>query len=318
VVTRQLRMSARRGLHAQNGGGPSRATSWWRSDAAEQTLSRHVRRPSATATPRSSAVPRTHRRRRSVGLHAQQRGMDPGSQKLDGKPTRWRRRHGMSVALSGDGDTAIIGGMKTKRVLRAAWGVAAQQWHRAWTHGKPPPPNWSERARWEKDTQGYSVAISATATRPPFGGAEDNGGFGAAWVFVRHSSKADRTNTHDQWDAVERIAWREARNIALWLYARQNSHQASVSSSQRLLRNNGNRSARADFDGEFMTTALARYSGNVAIWEMNGTLGVERKQLVRRATCGPMEHRPAPRCNGGNAWAILCGRTRPAQWRSGR
>ena len=87
---------------------------------------------------------------------------------------------GWSVAISADGNTAIVGGLYDNSQAGAAWvftrtgGVWSQQ------GGKLVGADAAGHAE-----QGYSVAISADGTSAIVGGVTDNSGAGAAWVFTR-------------------------------------------------------------------------------------------------------------------------------------
>jgi hypothetical protein len=86
-------------------------------------------------------------------------------------------RQGTSVAISGDGNTAIVGGY-IDNPAGAAWvytrngGVWSQQGSKLVGTGAVGTA-----------MQGYSVAISADATTVILGGYTDNSDTGAAWVF---------------------------------------------------------------------------------------------------------------------------------------
>jgi hypothetical protein len=191
-------------------------------------------------------------------------------QKLTGSDAVGTARQGGAVALSGDGDTAIIGGYDDNAFVGAAWVFARNNWPRAWTQLGNKLVGTGTVG---KATQGYSVALSADSNTAIIGGAEDNGGFGAAWVFVRPSSKANRTNTHDfNGDGLSDIAWRDSSgNIAIWLMNGTTVTNSSVS----FVANVPNQWAivgQRDFDGDGYADLLWHdTSGNVAIWEMNGT-----------------------------------------------
>ena len=87
---------------------------------------------------------------------------------------------GVSVALSADGNTAIVGGYGDNNSAGAAWvyarsgGVWSQQ------GGKLIGTGAGGNA-----SQGWSVALSADGNTAIVGGYGDNGGAGAAWVFTR-------------------------------------------------------------------------------------------------------------------------------------
>jgi hypothetical protein len=86
---------------------------------------------------------------------------------------------GYSVALSADGNTAIVGGLADNSYAGAAWlftrsgGVWTQQGPKLVGSNAIGPA-----------TQGYSVALSAEGTTAIVGGRDDNSNVGAAWVFT--------------------------------------------------------------------------------------------------------------------------------------
>ncbi|MBZ5590585.1 MAG: hypothetical protein LAO05_18700 [Acidobacteriia bacterium] len=85
-----------------------------------------------------------------------------------------------SVAISGDGNTVILGGWNDNSIVGAAWvftrsgGVWSQQGSKLVGTGGV-----------EDSHQGSSVAISADGTTALVGGSGDNIGVGAAWVYTR-------------------------------------------------------------------------------------------------------------------------------------
>ena len=87
---------------------------------------------------------------------------------------------GFSVAISGDGNTAIIGGWNDNSNLGAAWvftrsgGVWTQQGGKLVGTGAVGGAH-----------QGVSVAISTDGTTALVGGASDTTGVGAAWAYTR-------------------------------------------------------------------------------------------------------------------------------------
>ncbi len=111
---------------------------------------------------------------RSGGVWSQQ-----GS-KLVGTGAVGDALQGFSVAISGDGNTAIIGGPPDTGFAGAAWvftrseGVWSQQGPKLGGTGAVP-----------RAAQGQSVAISADGNTAIVGGGNDNGRVGAAWVFTR-------------------------------------------------------------------------------------------------------------------------------------
>ena len=115
---------------------------------------------------------------RSGGVWTQQ------GAKLVGTGAIGNARQGWSVALSADGNTAIIGGWADNSGMGAAWvftrsgGVWTQQGAKLVGTGA---------AIGGPVRQGYSVALSADGNTAIIGGSIDNSGAGAAWVFTRSS-----------------------------------------------------------------------------------------------------------------------------------
>ena len=99
--------------------------------------------------------------------------------KLVGTGAIGNASQGASVSLSGDGNTAIIGGPNDNGFNGAAWvftrsgGVWSQQAKLIATDAIRLP------------TQGRSVSLSHDGNTAIVGGPDDNFGLGAAWVFTR-------------------------------------------------------------------------------------------------------------------------------------
>ena len=92
---------------------------------------------------------------------------------------------GVSVALSGDGNTAVVGGYIDNSSVGAAW---------VWTRSAGV---WSQQGAKLVGTgavgvayQGISVALSADGSTAVVGGNNDNSAAGAAWVFIDPGSTA--------------------------------------------------------------------------------------------------------------------------------
>ena len=102
--------------------------------------------------------------------------------KLVGTGAAGTAEQGLSVALSADGDTAIVGGPFDNTGVGAAWiftrsnGVWSQQGGKLAGTGVV---GISE--------QGTSVALSADGNTAAIGGPLDNGNAGAVWIFTRAS-----------------------------------------------------------------------------------------------------------------------------------
>jgi hypothetical protein len=111
--------------------------------------------------------------------------------KLVGSGAVGKARQGMSVALSADGNTAIVGGWSDNGKTGAAW-VFTRSWGGVWTQqGKKLVGIDAVGSA----CQGMSVALSADGNTAIVGGPGDNrwdrsvpfglGTAGAAWVFTR-------------------------------------------------------------------------------------------------------------------------------------
>jgi hypothetical protein len=103
--------------------------------------------------------------------------------KLVGTGNTGAARQGWSVALSADGNTAIVGGYADNTVQGAAW---------VYTRSGS---TWSQQGAKLVGTgntgaaqQGYSVALSADGNTAIVGGHADNTNQGAAWVYTRGGS----------------------------------------------------------------------------------------------------------------------------------
>ena len=106
----------------------------------------------------------------------------PGAQlgvKRVGTGATGAARQGFSVAITEDGNTAIVGGPANNATQGAVW---------IYTRSGS---TWTQQARLAATDnigaaqQGYSVAISADGNTATWGGYADDGGQGAAWIFTR-------------------------------------------------------------------------------------------------------------------------------------
>jgi phosphodiesterase/alkaline phosphatase D-like protein len=88
---------------------------------------------------------------------------------------------GSRVALSSDGDTALIGGPGDNEDTGAAW-MFARSSEEAWAPGEKLLAE--EGAESEKGAFGSSVALSSDGYTALIGGPADNTNIGAAWAFV--------------------------------------------------------------------------------------------------------------------------------------
>jgi len=87
---------------------------------------------------------------------------------------------GWSVALSADGNTALVGGYVDNSSIGAAW--VFTRTGTTWTQQGNKLVGTGNVGN---ASQGYSVALSADGNTALMGGLNDNGNQGAAWVFTR-------------------------------------------------------------------------------------------------------------------------------------
>jgi hypothetical protein len=120
---------------------------------------------------------------RSNGVWTQQ-----GS-KLVGTDAVGKAQQGLSVALSADGNTAIVGGPKDNVDLNSGFGLGA-----AWVFTRSNGV-WTQQGSKLVGTdavgqaeQGWSVSLSGEGKTAIVGGPTDNGGTGAAWVFIQSTA----------------------------------------------------------------------------------------------------------------------------------
>jgi hypothetical protein len=90
---------------------------------------------------------------------------------------------GVSVALGADGNYAVIGGSSDNNLVGAAWVFtrSGNTWTQQGSKIAGTAPVGASR-------QGSSVAISADGKTAVIGGAGDNGGKGAMWMFTRSNT----------------------------------------------------------------------------------------------------------------------------------
>jgi antibiotic biosynthesis monooxygenase (ABM) superfamily enzyme len=106
----------------------------------------------------------------------------PGS-KLVGSGAVGPTQQGWSVALSADGNTALVGGVVDNRLTGAAW-VFTRSGDGWIQHGSKLVGSGAVG----QAGQGFSVALSFDGTTAIVGGPYDNSNTGAAWVFTRKGS----------------------------------------------------------------------------------------------------------------------------------
>ncbi|MFN8588666.1 MAG: FlgD immunoglobulin-like domain containing protein [Candidatus Eisenbacteria bacterium] len=111
---------------------------------------------------------------RSAGVWTQQ------GAKLVGTGATPSTRQGTSVALSADGNTALLGGLGDSGGAGAMW--AFQRTAGVWSQ---VGAKLTGSGAVGLAGQGYAIAISGDGNTALLGGKSDNGGIGATWVFVK-------------------------------------------------------------------------------------------------------------------------------------
>jgi hypothetical protein len=103
--------------------------------------------------------------------------------KITGGGEVGKGRFGYSVALSTDGNTALIGGPRDNTSVGAAWAFTRSG--STWEQQGPKLTGGGETG---KGQVGFRVALSADGDTALIGGPADNGFVGAAWAFTRSGS----------------------------------------------------------------------------------------------------------------------------------
>jgi hypothetical protein len=185
--------------------------------------------------------------------------------KLVGTGAVGNAQRGSSVALSGDGNTAIVGGHYDN--FGAATTGAVWAYRRSGVV-------WGQQGSKLVGTgiagttgaeQGISVALSADGSTAIVGGTSDNNGIGAAWVFVQ-------TATHDfNGDHKSDIIFRNSSSGATvgWL---MNGSAVTQSAAIGTVATHWNLVGQRDFNGDGKSDLLWRdsTSGAISLWLMNG------------------------------------------------
>ena len=104
-------------------------------------------------------------------------------EKLTGSGESGNGEFGDSVALSSEGNTALIGGRGDNGDLGAAWVFTRSG--SSWTQQGEKLTGGGESGKGEF---GVSVALSSDGNTALIGGSGDNSDHGAAWVFTRSGS----------------------------------------------------------------------------------------------------------------------------------
>jgi hypothetical protein len=107
--------------------------------------------------------------------------LEPLGSKLVGTGASGAAIQGANVAISADGNTAIVGGLLDNGGVGAAW-IYVQSPHNVWTQqgAKLVPSN-----EIGNGVFGANVALSGDGNIAAIGAPSDNGGVGAVWIFTR-------------------------------------------------------------------------------------------------------------------------------------
>ena len=106
--------------------------------------------------------------------------------KLVGSGANGPAEQGWSVALSGDGNTALVHGAPDANWLGATWVYTRSDG--IWTQQGPKLVGTGVGGPLQKVDQGNAVALSADGNVAAFGRANDSGGIGAVWIFTRSAN----------------------------------------------------------------------------------------------------------------------------------
>ena len=116
-----------------------------------------------------------------MGVHPKRWSMEPAGNEVGRHRRRRKRAARHSVALSSDGNTAIVGGPGDNSQTGAVWiftrsgGVWSQQGDKLVGVGNSGLTT----------QQGMSVAISGDGNTAIVGGPANNNNDGAVWIFIR-------------------------------------------------------------------------------------------------------------------------------------
>ena len=124
------------------------------------------------------------------------------------------------MALSADGEYALMGGPQGRQGIGAAWVFTRSGTTWAQQGEKLTGQRRDRRRRIipGRSDQGYSVALSADGNTALIGGYGDNGNVGAAWVFTRSGStwtqqgrKLTAKRRRERRRRIRRQPWRSPR-----------------------------------------------------------------------------------------------------------
>jgi hypothetical protein len=163
------------------------------------------------------------------------------------------QRQGDSVALSADGNAALVGGVRGASVFTRSGGAWTKQGNTLVSTGAI-------------GDQSVALTCNTAVVGTPF----DNRGDGAAWVFVASPSLA-RTATHDlNGDCLSDIVWRNGTSgqVDTWLL---NGTSVIGAGSPDSVYSDWSIVGQRDFNGDGFSDILWRNTGGLLeVWLMNG------------------------------------------------
>jgi len=185
---------------------------------------------------------------------------------------------GAAVALSGDGNTALVGSLGDgySGAVRA-FARSAGAWFQLGNRMVPGDATPRDPTLFNSDLVGSSVALSADGQTAIIGGPGQGLNDGAVWIYAATGFQPPAVSTHDfNDDHVSDIVWRRSDGaIAKWLMQSENppSQPSPISSVQNVgtVPTNWQIVGQRDFNNDGICDLLWRdaSTGTVAIWLMD-------------------------------------------------
>ncbi len=188
-------------------------------------------------------------------------------------------QQGNSVALSGDGNAAIVGGPNDNVATGAAWVFTRSG--STWTQQGSKLVGTGAAG---DASQGYSVALSADGNTAIVGGVRDNTNAGAAWVFATPGTGCSQTATHDfNGDCKSDILWRNTGGeLEIWLM--DGSKVLQKGDIGTMPTTTWSVIGQRDFNGGGDADILwQNTSGDLEIWFMNGLKVASKANIASKA-----------------------------------
>jgi hypothetical protein len=188
--------------------------------------------------------------------------------KLTGSEESMEGRFGWTVALSSDGNTALIGGYTDTGQVGAAWVFTRSEGK--WSQQGPKLTGGKEESG--KGQFGWSVALSSDGNTAVIGGPSDSEGVGAAWVFTRSEGKwsqqGPKLRGGEETGAGTfgtGVALSSDGNTALIGGAQDNTHTGAAWVFTRSKAAWSQQSSKLTGAGQFGTTVALSSDGNTAL-----------------------------------------------------